>query len=93
MKPEANAGPVCVGEEVASGVPVVYVHMDADRKPLYIGYSARYPRRVREHARSARWWAEVAFTGAVAYSCKAEALHVERLLIRRWTPPYNRAAA
>lgn len=75
--------------EVADATFHVYRFYAADDELLYVGQSARLPRRLSQHRREKDWWREVVRIELDRCESKAEALRLERDLIERRHPPYN----
>lgn len=67
----------------------VYVLVDAADQALYVGSSRDVARRVREH-RNKPWWSLVADVEVYAQPDWELAKFVERGLIRRLSPEFNR---
>ena len=68
---------------------VVYVLVDSADQAIYVGASHDYGRRLSEHQR-AWWWQHVASAEIYPQADWELALYVERNLIRRLSPEFNR---
>lgn len=69
----------------------VYVCLDADRQPLYVGCTTDVKRRMKEHrGYRAPWVAEVAHQFVTEFPTRAEALAAETERIQSLRPLWNR---
>lgn len=69
--------------------PCVYVLVDAASRPLYVGATRSVARRVGEH-RNKSWWKYVRDVEVYPQNSWDLALYVERNLIRKLSPEFNR---
>lgn len=65
-----------------------YCLYDAAGWPLYVGSSRNVERRIREHRRG-EWGGEIGHVEAIPCDTWAEALWLERLLIKDLNPTHN----
>lgn len=68
----------------------VYVCLDADRKPLYVGCTTNVKRRMKEHRIYMPWPAEVAHLLTTEFDTRAKALAAERERIESLRPRWNK---
>jgi excinuclease UvrABC nuclease subunit len=76
------------GREVADG-PGVYVFLDEIDQMLYVGATKSLRARLRGH-HSKYWWEDVRSVEFYPQETWEIALYVERSLIQRTNPPFNR---
>ena len=67
----------------------VYRYYDLNGLLLYVGITSRGISRNREHNTTKEWWGYVTRQVVDHYATRAEALDVERVLIRSFRPPFN----
>ncbi len=91
MDPTRDARPVLVVPpyQHQKGQNVVYWITDGYGEILYIGVTKHFWSRMRAHARSKPWWAEVERISWYPYATRAEAEEVEAQGIERANPKYN----
>lgn len=83
-------GPRTPESDARSALPhAVYVLLDVNDNPLYIGCSHKIGQRLAVWQSSADWWAEVARIDVTFYPNQRAALDVERDLIEQHNPPHN----
>jgi hypothetical protein len=72
-----------------SGVPVVYVLFGPDNEPCYVGSSAQFRQRIRQHAKDGK-----IFTSWQAYPCqdREHAYELEVRVLRERMPSQNKRA-
>lgn len=76
--------------EAMPEAPVVYVVLDVADNPIYVGATHDCRRRINEHRRRSQWWHLVRSVETYPQPDWEIALYVERNLIRRWSPEFNR---
>lgn len=69
----------------------LYVAADDQDGILYIGITRDPKSRMRAHARRSGWWSVMQMIRFYWFPTRYEALDVERSLIERIQPPWNRA--
>lgn len=67
----------------------VYVHLNTDAQPLYVGCTVNPEFRQATHYRLASWWPQVADVAQLGPMSKRDALDFEAELIRELDPPHN----
>lgn len=68
----------------------MYILLDVDRKPLYIGQSQALDNRLGTHMGNPLWRGEIASMETVMLECGRARASVERELIRNLKPKYNK---
>lgn len=68
--------------------PGLYVFYDSSRSPLYLGQSGEVRTRIRQHARSKKWFSEVASVEALIIADSTMRLCAEAVLQLRHRPRY-----
>jgi predicted GIY-YIG superfamily endonuclease len=71
------------------GEPMVYQAFDAAGSLVYVGYSSRVDKRLKQHARNSPWWPNVARVELTRFPSDKEALASERALIKQQLPRHN----
>lgn len=71
--------------------PVVYMLLDEDATPLYIGATQDGPQRWQQHRRIQPWWPEVKWIAARGVPDAHERYVHEQRLIRHFKPAHNKA--
>ena len=69
--------------------PCVYIHFDAENRPLYVGYASYIGERMINHERSSPWFSQVKRIKVIEFDSGDEAFEAEQILIRVVCPPYN----
>jgi predicted GIY-YIG superfamily endonuclease len=67
----------------------VYVAHDGDDKVIYVGITDDLFGRMSQHRRMSRWWNRMVRMDWEEWPDRDAALRKERILIRRYRPPFN----
>jgi excinuclease UvrABC nuclease subunit len=70
-------------------LPCVYVHLDAENRPLYVGYASFIGSRTYAHLRRSPWFPQVAQIMVVEFNSADDALAAEEVAIYAARPPHN----